>query len=367
MKRPCLAAVLCLALALPLWAQEVDVYCSLDQEFSEQILRDFEAETGIKVNASYDVEANKTIGMVNRIIAEQEAGNPRCDVYWNNELAQTIRLKRLGFLQPYASPNAETIPAGFKDAEGYWTGFAARARVIIYNTEALSAEEAPKTLRALNDPKWGGKLSMAKPLTGTTLTHAAALFSVWGESEAKNFYRDLLRRDIRWEAGNAMVMRSVGQGNYAWGYTDTDDANVSRIKGHQTAIIVPDQGEGEMGTLLIPNSVAVVKGARNLDPARRLVDYLLSPAVEAKLAQGRSAQIPLHPGVETPEGVLRLDDIKAMAVDWEKVAAMIEEHDEWLHESFEPKEAEGKKFIYFAIGAFALLVIFLLMRGLKKS
>ena len=368
--RTCLLALLLAALALPLVGQEpgeVNVYCSLDQEFSEEILRDFEEKTGIKVRASFDVEANKTIGMVNRIISERKAGNPRCDVYWNNELAQTIRLKRAGHLQPYVSPSAATIPAGFKDAEGYWTGFAARARVIIYNTEELTEAEAPKSLRALNDPKWGDRAGMAKPLTGTTLTHAAALFSVWGETETKTFYRDLLRRKIRWEAGNAMVMRAVGQGNYAWGYTDTDDANVSRIKGHTTAIIVPDQGEGEMGTLLIPNSVAVIKDARNLENAKKLIDYLLSPEIEARLAKGRSAQIPLHPGVEAPEGVLRLDRLKAMEVDWEKVAEMIETHDEWLHESFEPKEAGGKKFLYFGLGALALVIVFFLMRGLRRS
>ena len=89
---------------------------------------------------------------------------------------------------------------------------------------------------------------------------------------------------------NAMVMREVGNGSYAWGYTDTDDANVSRIKNRPTAIVVPDQGEDEIGTLLIPNSVAVVKDARNLDQAKRLVDYLLSlrmkQTVPAAIAEG---------------------------------------------------------------------------------
>ncbi len=90
-------------------SQEVRVYCSLDAEFSEVILKDFEKETGIKVLITPDVEANKTVGLVNRIISE--AKNPRCDVYWNNEVAQTIRLKNKGLLQPYKSPEAAGKPA----------------------------------------------------------------------------------------------------------------------------------------------------------------------------------------------------------------------------------------------------------------
>ncbi|MDR0851133.1 MAG: hypothetical protein LBN36_01425, partial [Clostridiales Family XIII bacterium] len=65
------------------------VYTAVDQIFSEPVLKDFEAQTGIKVEAVYDMEANKTTGLVNRILAEKE--HPVCDVFWNNEFVQTIR------------------------------------------------------------------------------------------------------------------------------------------------------------------------------------------------------------------------------------------------------------------------------------
>lgn len=91
---------------------EVVIYTSLDQVFSEPILQAFEKNTGIKVKISYDVEATKTTGLVNRLIAEKD--NPQADVFWNSEIARTILLKNEGILALYFSSSAEDIPSQFK-------------------------------------------------------------------------------------------------------------------------------------------------------------------------------------------------------------------------------------------------------------
>lgn len=339
----CFLGVFFAAIASAQDGGRVSVYVSLDEEFSRSILEDFGTRYNIDIEITPDTEDNKTIGLVNRIISEKE--NPRCDVYWNNELGQTIRLKNRGLTQPYYSPSAADIPASFKDIDGHWTGFAARARVFIYNTEMLSKDQLPTGLADLTDPKWAGRVTMAKPLTGTTLTNLGALFSVWGEEKTKAWVDELLDSEMYWNKGNAQVMRDVGSGRMAWGFTDTDDAHVSRhVKKHPTDIIVPDQGEGAMGTLLIPNSVLIVKDAKNLENAKKLVDFILSTEVESKLARGRSAQIPLRSSVKVPPGVLRLDQIKAIDVDWEAVGRALETQNAYLHERFQGGDAEaGKK------------------------
>ncbi len=99
----------------------VIVYTSHDHIYSEPALNAFEQKTGVKVKALYDVEAAKTTGIVNRLLAEKN--HPRCDVFWNNEHSRTIVLKHKGLLTPYHSPSAAEIPAQFKDADGYWAGF----------------------------------------------------------------------------------------------------------------------------------------------------------------------------------------------------------------------------------------------------
>lgn len=74
-------------------------YTALDQVFSEEILQEFEKRTGIGVKPVYDTEATKTVGLVNRILAEQD--NPQCDVFWINEIVRSSRLNRRGVLSAY--------------------------------------------------------------------------------------------------------------------------------------------------------------------------------------------------------------------------------------------------------------------------
>ena len=169
--------IVCLAVILIFvnsFAGEVVIYTSLDQLFSEPILKAYQKQTGVKVRAIYDVEASKTTGLVNRLIAEKR--RPKCDVFWNSEIGRSIILKQKGILAPYRSPSAKDIPPQFIDKDGYWTGFAARARVLVYNTNLVKKADLPSSIFELTAEKWKGKIAMAYPLFGTTPTHVAALY-----------------------------------------------------------------------------------------------------------------------------------------------------------------------------------------------
>lgn len=296
---------------------ELTVYSALDREFAEPILKDFEAETGIRVLAVYDAESTKTVGLVNRIIAEQ--ARPRCDLFWNNEILNTRRLVEQKLVAPYVSPAAADFPAEFKDPAGLWHGFAARARILIVNTNQLPNEAAwPKSVTELADPKWQGRAGLAKPLFGTTATHAACLFALWGDDRAKEFFR-AARANAKVFGGNKQVALAVASGEIAWGLTDTDDALGELEKGLSVAIVYPD-ADGD-GTLFIPNSLALIAGGPRPDLAKKLVDYLLSPPVETKLAAGASGQIPLNPKVTAVVRVKTPATTKAMAIDFATAAA----------------------------------------------
>jgi iron(III) transport system substrate-binding protein len=99
---------------------------------------------------------------------------------------------------------------------------------------------------------------------------------------------------------------------------DSDDA-VNRIRQNRPVrIVFPDQ-DG-MGVFIVPNAVMMVKGGPHPAAAKRLVDYLLSPEVEALLAKEDCAQIPLHPGVKPPPEIPPIEKLKTLRVDYAKVA-----------------------------------------------
>lgn len=303
------------------YAKEVVVYTSVDQIFSEPILKDFEKGTGIRVKALYDVEASKTTGLVNRLLAEKR--NPKCDVFWNNEVARTIVLKKQGVLEPYLSPSAADLPAQFKDKDGYYACFAARARVLVYNTKLLKESELPQSIFELTEPRWKNKVALAYPLFGTTATHVAALYVVLGKEKTEAYLRALEGNGVVIVDGNSVVRDIVVDGEVPIGFTDTDDVNVAFQAGKPIRMIYPDK-KG-LGTFLIPNTVALIKGGPNPEEGKKLIDYLLSKEVESKIAFSESANMPLRDNVKKPEHIPDFTSIKAMEVDYSKAAEAMKE------------------------------------------
>ncbi len=298
-------------------SNEVIVYTSVDQIFSEPILKDFENETGIKVKAVFDTEETKSTGVLNRLIAEKD--NPQCDLFWSGDPMRTIVLKQKGITSPYRSPVAEDINPVFKDPENHWTGFSARARVLIYNKKLLPEKDVPQSILDLTKEKYKGKVAIANPLFGTTTFHFAALFTLLGDEKAKEFLTALEKNKVVIASSNGDVKKRVVQGEAVCGLTDTDDANEALKEGADIGIVFLDQNPGGLGSLIMPNTVCLIRESRNTENAKRLFDYLISKETEAKLAQS-CAQMPLHKGVSVPANVPSLDNIIPMKIDYEKTA-----------------------------------------------
>lgn len=306
---------------------EVVVYTSLDSEFSQPVLDEFAEASGVVVLPKFDTESTKTVGLAEAIVAERD--RPRCDVFWNNEVLHTLRLEKLGLLESYRPKLAGEYPAEQQSPEGTWHGFAARARILIVNTKLLAEADRPKSIEELVDARWRNKVSIAKPLFGTTATHAACLFVAWGDQRAKEYFRKL-KQNALVVGGNKQVALSVAAGQTLVGLTDTDDAIGEIEKGMDVAIVYPDQQPDGIGTLFIPNTLAILKNCPHPNEARQLVDYLLTPKIEEQLAASGSAQIPLHPAAKGSPRVSSPAIVRAMRVDfraaadrWPEVAAFL--------------------------------------------
>jgi len=312
----------------------VVLYCAQDREFAEGILGEFTTQTGLAVAPKFDTEADKSVSLYREVV--EEKNRPRCDVFWNNEILSTIRLQKQGLLEPYASEPGNLYPHA---SDNTWHAFAERARVLIVNTNLVPEAERPRSLLDLTDQRWKGRVTMARPMYGTSATQAACLFQALGREKAEAFYRGLRANGIQISPGNKQAAEWVGQGRtpadqtVAVGITDTDDAMEEFQAGRPVVIVFPDQ-DG-MGTLYIPNSVAIIKGGPNPNGARKLVDYVLNGDVEIALEKA-GWHFPIrrgHDGSRSPAPQLQ-GGRRHLKVDFETAAELWDEVQQFLEQQF---------------------------------
>lgn len=172
------------------------------------------------------------------------------------------------------------------------------------------------------NPQWKGRFCLANPLFGTTSTHAAVLFATLGDEKALEYYTKLKQNSVAILAGNSTTKDRVVAGIYKVGFTDTDDANLALEKKKPVKMIFPDQNG--MGTLLIPNTVALIKNCPHQNEAKKLIDFLLSPEVEEYLAASSAVQIPVRKGIKGPKNIPSIDNLRIMKVNFEQAAEKLE-------------------------------------------
>jgi len=265
----------------------VVLYCSVDDVYAKPIIGALRSRTGLRIDALFDTEAAKTAGLANRIRAERH--RPRGDVFWNSALLQTLLLQRDGLLQPYAAPAARGIPAAFKDRQGHWTAMGMRPRVLVFH-ESLR-QKPVRRIQDLLHPRLRGRMGISNPQFGTASDWAAALAARNGVHPTLQFFRRLKANQVRVLPGNSVVAERVARGDLLAGITDSDDYLAVRRK--SKSLLAAPVTPGAM-TVLVPGSVAMLRGAPHPAAARRLIAALLSPDVERLLLREMPGVFPVH-------------------------------------------------------------------------
>lgn len=279
----------------------VVLYVSADERFAREVVMLFEKETGIHVSMVTDTEVKKTTGLVERLRAEK--ANPVADVFWSSEVFMTIELADDGVLEKFESPATADWPVELRDPEERWYGFASRARVIVYSTDRVAPEDVPETWMGLTREQFRGRIVMADPRFGTTGGHLGAMKAYWNGLGIPGYYEAFIEGLAENEtrlltSGNSGVVEAVARGEADIGMTDTDDCWVAKKQGKKIDWVYARHNASDgpgTGTLLIPNTVARVKGGPNAVNAAKLIDFLISARVERMLAESDSHNIPTRP------------------------------------------------------------------------
>ncbi|MEL6329172.1 MAG: extracellular solute-binding protein [Planctomycetota bacterium] len=307
--------------------RRVVLYSSVDRVYMDEvIIPAIEAQTGLDVVYVGDNEINKTTGLVLRV--ESEMDEPVADVWWSSEPFGTIRLAGAGALEAYAFSGQDAVwPERLSGENDLWRGFAQRARVIAFSESRVGESDAPRTLAELTDERWRGRVGIARPEFGTTRGHMGALLDRWGADTLAGWLRDLDDNGVRIYSGNADVVRAIAAGEIDVGLTDTDDVWAARRNGSPVGLVYeavdPTADPESFGPLLMPNTVALVRGGPNPEAAALLIDWITSAECERLLAESDSRNIPAHAALAGRYPDLVVPD--PAEVDFAAVAARIDE------------------------------------------
>ncbi len=309
------------ALALPTLATaqgQLNLYCSSpNTAWCQGMANGFEKATATKVN----VIQKATGEMLAQIKAER--ANPRGDIWWAGAADAYLQAAEEGLLDEYRSPNvaelydwARRISDMSKNrVSGVYGGIIALG----YNREVMAKRNLPipKCWKDLTNPAYKGEVMLGNPnSSGTAYLMLATLVQVFGEDEAFNYLREVHKNVNQYARSGIGPMTAVTRGETALGSTVLHGVINEIVRGFPVEPVLPCEGVGyEVG------SIAIIKGTRNPDAARKFVDWALSIDGQRVGLDVKEYAIPTNRSVPLPPQVPKLSDVKVIEYDFAKFGA----------------------------------------------
>jgi iron(III) transport system substrate-binding protein len=295
------------------WAQgTLTVYCSVQEEWCRPMMQAFERASGIRV-AMTRRSSGETMTQI-----RAEAANPRGDVWWGGTGDPHMQAAQENLTVEYRSANLDQLHDWARrqaEQTGFRTvGIYAGALGYSYNTTELQRRRiaAPRCWSDLTRPEFRGEIQVADPNTsGTAYTMLATLVQVMGEEPAFQYLRALHRNVNQYTRSGAAPARAAATGETLVGITFLHDAVTQKVTGAPVEIVAPCEGTGyEIG------SMSIIRGARNLDNARRFFDWALTAEAQAIGAQANAFQLPSNRDAPIPPQAPRFENVRLIDYDF---------------------------------------------------
>ncbi|HPE68832.1 MAG TPA: ABC transporter substrate-binding protein [Thermotogota bacterium] len=292
-------------LSVALFANLV-VYSSVDEANARKILNAFEAETGIKVDFVF-LSSGPALARI-----EAEASNPQADVWFGAPMANHIVAKDRGLTQPYKTLSVYGISSTFFDAEGYYHPIYMNPLGVGINTQVFEMLKAdyPVSWQDLLSPAFNRMIQYPNPQSsGTAYALLTGLIEIYGEEGAIAFLRDMAPNIQTYTQSGTGPSKAVGPGQVAMGIQFTPAFFQFMEEGYPVKVVFPEEG--------VPYeiaSVSIIKGAKNLSDAKKLVDWVTSKAGQQQVVSQKTFFYPIRSDVDF--GALQpLSTIKLLSVD----------------------------------------------------
>jgi iron(III) transport system substrate-binding protein len=311
-------------LAVPLTAAaqgELVLYCTVQEEWCRPMVAAFEKQTGVRV-----LMTRKSSGEFYAQI-KAEAANPRGDVWWGGTGDPHLQAAEEGLTEAYRSPRMGELQdwavRQYEASKGRTVGVYAGALGYSYNEPQLKKKgiPEPKCWADLTKPQFKDEIQVANPnSSGTSYTMLATFVQLMGEEKAFEFMKAMHRNVNQYTKSGAAPARAAATGESLVGITFQHDAVVQAVNGAPVKIVSPCEGTGyEIG------SMSIIKGAKNMDNAKKWYDWALSPDAQSIAGNLKVAfQVPSNKSAAVPPQAPRLGDIKLINYDFAKYGSSAE-------------------------------------------
>jgi len=304
-------------IALPATAQEkaLNLYTARHYQTDEALYANFTKETGIRINR---IEGGED-ALFERI--KNEGANSPADVFITVDVGRLWRAEQAGFFAKLRSPALESrVPAAYRDPQGQWFGFSARARVIAYNKDTVKPREI-RNYEDLADPKWKGRICVRSSSHPYNLSLVGSMIAHLGEQKAEDWVRGLknnLARDPKGGDTDQLTAAAAGECDIAVANTYYIVRLMRSARAEDKAVMqklgVVWPNQDNRGAHMNISGGGMLKNAPHREAAVRFLEYLASDQAQAYFANGNN-EWPVVPGarISNPEleslGKFKMDAI----------------------------------------------------------
>jgi iron(III) transport system substrate-binding protein len=308
-KRLLLVIVVVLALAAPSLAQDDEtlvIYSARREELVAPIIAQFSEDVGIDVEVRYGNLAE----MVAMILEEGE--NSPADVFFTQDASGLGALSAEERLAPLPDDILERVAPVYRSQNDDWVGISGRARVLIYNTELVDADDLPPSLLDLTDPEWAGMIGYA-PSNGPFQGQISAMRLMLGDDVTLEWLEGMRENAVDY-AENTVVVQAVADGEVAMGLVNHYYLNEFLAEDPDLPLANHVFEAGDIGGLVNVAAAGVLDSAPHPELGEVFILYLLSVDAQAYFAE-ETFEYPLNGVVPPMDGLLPLDELQPPDVD----------------------------------------------------
>jgi iron(III) transport system substrate-binding protein len=284
------------------------VYSGRTEALVAPVIASFEKASGVRVQVKYADTAQLAATLLT------EAARSPADVFFAQDASTLALLEQRGVFAELPADALARVPARFRSARGHWLGVSGRARVLAYHPGRVKAEELPRTVLDLTDPRWRRRLGWS-PENASFQSFLAGMIQLEGEDATRRWLEAMKANEPRAYPKNAPAVLAVSRGEIDAALTN--HYYTHRLRDEHGAEF-PVQNHyfpgGDAGAMVNLSGVALLASSARRDAALRFLAHLLGPEAQAHFAAANH-EFPLAQGVPGPEGLPALESLRTPEVD----------------------------------------------------